>query len=235
MSELPSLVLLPGMDGTGRLFQWFVPEIEPTARPIVVAYPNEWVLDDRALADLVVRQIPEGPFVLLAESFSGPIAALVAARHPAGLCGIVLAASFVAPPLPRWLRVPMADFWFRIPPMEFALRQLLLDSKCGPAVVTEVAETIRSVPPPVFAGRMQEVLTRDAGDALRSSRVPVLALAGTRDRLLGERGIETIKNARPDATVVTLDAPHMLLQAQPRAAADVIRFAIEGWLTRRPA
>lgn len=232
MAELPTLVLLPGLDGTGRLFRWLIPELESTARPVAVAYPDNFILDDRALADVATRQLPDGPFVLLAESFSGPIAALVAARRPAGLRGIVFAASFVAPPAPRWLKRAVFDFWFRIPPAEFLLRQLLLDARCAPDVVAEVAAVIRTVPPSILAARMQQVLTVDASDALQSCRVPILALAASRDRLVGQRGIETIRNARPDATIVALDAPHMLLQAQPRAAADVIRFAVEGWLAR---
>jgi pimeloyl-[acyl-carrier protein] methyl ester esterase len=97
-----SLVLLPGLDGTGDLFQPLLRELPDELEPIVVSYPVHKFLDYSALRDLALQHVPAGrPFVLLGESFSGPVAVLAAAARPEGLLGVILCASFVSAPRPR--------------------------------------------------------------------------------------------------------------------------------------
>src|SRR4051812_32963307 len=96
-----SLVLLPGLDGTGSLFQSLLRELPADVEPIVLSYPARDVLDYSALTQLVLRSLPTArPFVLLGESFSGPVAVLTAAAQPKGLLGVILCASFVSAPRP---------------------------------------------------------------------------------------------------------------------------------------
>src|SRR6266849_3187287 len=76
-----ALVLLPGMDGTGRLFGRFLRALPPAYSPIVVGYPADKVITNDALVEHVQRFLPvDKPFALIAESFSGPIALRVATR-----------------------------------------------------------------------------------------------------------------------------------------------------------
>ena len=77
---MTALVLLPGMDGTGDLFAPLLSALPPALRTIVVRYPC-----DRPLGYAGRTRGPKDqPFVLLGESFSGPIAAAIAAaRRPA--------------------------------------------------------------------------------------------------------------------------------------------------------
>jgi pimeloyl-[acyl-carrier protein] methyl ester esterase len=94
-----TIVLLPGMDGTGKLFAGFVAALGDAARPVVVAYPTDSQLDYRQLIDVARTFLPLGePFVLLGESFSGPIAIALAAERPAGLFALVLCCSFAPNP-----------------------------------------------------------------------------------------------------------------------------------------
>lgn len=75
----PTLVLLPGMDGTGELFRPLL-EVIGTAWPVnVVSYPVGEVLSYEQLVDHAQSCLPGGPLILLGESFSGPIAATLAA------------------------------------------------------------------------------------------------------------------------------------------------------------
>jgi hypothetical protein len=94
----------------------------------------------------------------------------------------------------------------------------------------EVAVVIRSVPTPVLAGRLRQVLTVDASDALRRCSAPVAYLAATRDRVLGDRGIASVRRARPDTECVRIEGPHLLLQVSSRQAARVIGSFTERWL-----
>ena len=104
--KTPGLVLLPGMDGTGALFERLVECLGDRLVTTVVRYPGDQFLDYDQLAALVSRSLPEDrPFVILGESFSGPVAIKLAASRPDGLKGFILGASFVRNPWP--LMTPM--------------------------------------------------------------------------------------------------------------------------------
>jgi pimeloyl-[acyl-carrier protein] methyl ester esterase len=66
------ILLLPGLDGTGRLFARFLSRLAATAPVEVMAYPPDprQTLED--LAGLVEAQIGRRTATVIAESFSGP-------------------------------------------------------------------------------------------------------------------------------------------------------------------
>jgi pimeloyl-ACP methyl ester carboxylesterase len=98
---LPLLVLLPGLDGTGILFKPLIAALPPEVSTVVVAYPGEQPLGYAELLPVVLAALPtEHAFVLLGESFSGPLAVMAAATRPPGLVGLVLCATFVQNPHP---------------------------------------------------------------------------------------------------------------------------------------
>ena len=73
------LLLLPGMDGTGRLFGPLLRALPPALSPVVVAYPVDQPYGYAELLPLVEAAAPAGAeFVVLGESFSGPLALLLA-------------------------------------------------------------------------------------------------------------------------------------------------------------
>ena len=85
--HLRSLVLLPGLDGTGLLFQPLVECLPDAIEPVVVSYPPDQKLGYEELLPLVLERLPAAPFVLLGESFSGPLAVMAAATAPRASAG----------------------------------------------------------------------------------------------------------------------------------------------------
>ncbi len=83
--QVRTLVLLPGLDGTGRLFTPLRRLLEPNFRTVVISYPADCPHDYDGLSTKVVRELPKTPHVIVAESFSGPVALKVAACNPQGL------------------------------------------------------------------------------------------------------------------------------------------------------
>ncbi len=68
-------VLLPGMDGTGLLFTPLLSALPIGVDPIVVSYPADRAASPEELLRIVLAHLPgEGAYVLIAESFSGPLA-----------------------------------------------------------------------------------------------------------------------------------------------------------------
>lgn len=96
------LVLLPGLNGSGRPFAPLLAYL-PDITCQVLELPRQGPQDYNSLATALLDQLGDTPFVLLGESFSGPLAYRLALRRPKGLCGMVFAASFLQrPPWRRW-------------------------------------------------------------------------------------------------------------------------------------
>lgn len=99
------LILLPGMDGTGKLFESLANRLSATYEIEVVEYPTDRCLSYTELKSLVQSVIPiSRSFVLLAESFSTPLAVTIAADNPSNLKGLILCTGFVSRPLLGWRR-----------------------------------------------------------------------------------------------------------------------------------
>ena len=126
---LPSLVLLPGLDGTGLLFGPLLAALPSEVAPIVVSYPGDSPLAYSELLPLVLAALPtDRPFVLLGESFSGPLAVMAAAARPAGLVGVVLCASFIRNPhsyVPSFLATAVRSPVLRLFPRFSQVKALL--------------------------------------------------------------------------------------------------------------
>lgn len=217
------LVLLPGLDGTGRLFAPLLQALPAHLRPTVVRYPPDVPLSYPALRERVRAELPrDGPYLLVGESFSGPVALWLAATAPEGLRGVVLAGSFVRSPAP--LSALLAPFaaWVRMPTPAWALRLALAGRDAPASLCQAVHDAVTSVDRRVLAQRAQEVLRVDARAALRACPAPLLYLAGRRDLIVPLRVARSLRRLRPDLELHVLDAPHLILQRQAAVAAELI-------------
>ncbi|HEY1394489.1 alpha/beta fold hydrolase [Roseateles sp.] len=221
---MTALVLLPGMDGTGDLFEPFLRALPRSLRPVVVRYPVDRWLDDDALLAHARRALPgDEPFLLLGESFSGPVALMLAAEHPPGLCGVVLAASFA-----RYPRRAVALFkpvakWVPLRTLPKAVMSApLLGRFATGALQEELHRSVNRVASSVMGHRAQQVLSFDATEAAGRVAVPILCLRATRDRVVAASAATEIVGLNRLTTVVDIEAPHMLLQCAPATAARTI-------------
>ena len=220
-----STVLLPGLDGTGRLFSRFVAAGSGALDLRVASYPPDRVLGYAQLAEQVRRELPVGrPFALLGESFGGPLALRVAAGRPPGLVGVVLAATFHRRPAARAIAAlrPILPAFFRLPLPAHAVRLLLAGDDAPEDLVAEVRSAVRAVKGSVMVARAREALRADATEDLRSCPVPVLFLGGRHDRLLRSALPIEVRALRADAEIRMLDAPHLVLQRRPAEAMRIV-------------
>ncbi len=214
-------ILLPGLDGSGRLFGPLLAAGPRAFDPEPIAFPPDRALGYDALAELVRPLLPRRRYVLLAESFSGPLAVRLAAERPRGLAALILAATFVHRPLDPLLhplRGLVGARLFGMPMPAAVVRRLLAGPDAPDGVVGEVQRAVAGVTPEVLAHRSLEALTVDARDALAGVEVPILFVAPTRDRLIRRDAHEDVLALRPDAEIALLDAPHMVLQRCPHAS-----------------
>ena len=226
--SLPALVLLPGLDGTGRLFDRLQEELIGSGRGIScdpVSFPTDVALSYQELADRIVDGgLPRGPLVLVAESFSGPLALMRAQRLPGTVAGLVLAASFVTPPLvaPRLLAMLSGPWAFRPFLVGSAIRPLLVGWSAPAALVEDVKQAVKTVETAVLAQRLRQLMQTDVSSLFVECGLPMYYIHASHDRLLGRRALQQIQNLRPDLSVHVVDAPHLVLQTEPRDCAKAI-------------
>jgi pimeloyl-ACP methyl ester carboxylesterase len=228
-----TLVLLPGMDGTGTLFQPFQEAMGEVVLSLVVSYPGDTWLSHKQLVSLVLGALPtERPYVLLAESFSGPVAISVASQKPSGLCGLVLCAPFVKSPYPSCLNILAKLPLFRVSIPHPVLRWFFTDTECSASLVQMVSKSIQSVRPEVLQKRLQDLLSVDVTDSLSRCELPVVYIFGTRDRLLNNRGQRQVAAANANIQIVSIEeGPHLLLQCRPHEVARAVQPFLKEWIS----
>jgi pimeloyl-ACP methyl ester carboxylesterase len=224
---IPTIILLPGLDGTGKLFNRFVLALGANVDTQIVAYPVNRSLGYAELEILVRAALPtDRPYFLLGESFSGPIAIRIAADPPPGLLGVILCVTFAKNPypllgwarplaawlpirsLPRWVRAP---FMWGMPSADGAPAQ----SERATAGVDEV----------VLRHRIAALLAVDETAGLARIQIPTLVLSASGDRVIPRAATMHMLRTQPRALSIEIVGPHLLLQSRPaECAAAVTRF-----------
>jgi len=215
-----SILLLPGLDGTGELLTALVDQLS-SHRPVqVISYPASKPLDYDDLTTFVLERAPKEQFVILGESFSGPIAIEIASAEPR-VAGLILASSFARHPIPS-LFAPVANLLdLRWVPSKF-VEAALLGSTGKPELKARLGQVLKRLPREIIRVRAAEALRVDKRNRLRDIICPMLCLQGRFDWLVRKRCLDEITSVQPTCQVRWLAASHMLLETHPYEAAEAI-------------
>ena len=218
--EATLIIILPGMDGTGELLRALADQLA-LHRPVqLLAYPRDEPLSYAQLTTYVAERAPDRPFVVLGESFSGPIAIEIAATDPRAV-GLVLASSFARPPLPAQFAALARFLDLRWLPKRI-IATALMGSTATPELAARLHQVLAALPHEILQFRAREVLRVDKRNRLREITCPVLCLHGRFDYLVNRRQVDEIATAQPRCQVHWLDSSHMLLATHPEAAVKAI-------------
>lgn len=225
------LVLLPGMDGSGELFRGLLAVLPEGLETETLWYPADRVMSYGELAGTLRGAIPvDEPFVLVAESFGVPLAIQIAAMEPPNLQGMVLIAGFATSPLREWRRTLTWDLMPLLSHVSlpgFVARYLMVGDEAPRALVELVTGAMGWLTPKVVCARVREMLHVDVRAELARVRVPVLYLQPTKDRLVDAVCIEEMQAVKA-GRAVRIGGPHLLLQCEPVASAEVVMgFVLE--------
>ena len=223
------LVLLPGLDGTGDLFADFIAALPEPWTAMTVAYPTDRFLRYTELRPFVSAAVPQKErFVLIAESFSAPLAVWYAATNPHNLAAVVICVGFVRNPIHGWsgaARALAKPWLFKLKPPRTILEYFLLGQHAPSGLMQSLRHALQRVSPSVLSGRLQEVLDCDARDELRRTTVPLLYVEATHDRLLSLSCKDEFSQLRPDTVLKSVPAPHLILQREPqKAVTEIMSF-----------
>lgn len=223
------LALLPGLDGTGLLFEPLLAALPTRPAPLVVSYPSE---DARSLAthvDAAVAALSgDESWVIVAESFSGPVAARLAQLPDLRIAGIVFCASFITSPRPLLLALagimPIATL-LGIRPPDLAIQSLCLGAQAGGDLMALFRRAIAKAGTATLSARLR-LLARlpPLGPQIAQ---PCLYIRPTADRLVPRSAMLKLKRQCRQIEVATIGGPHFILQAAPVPCADAIRSFVD--------
>lgn len=218
------LVLLPGLDGTGLLFKPFIDALPSGVETSVIAYPVDEKLSYEQLTEYVIERLPKTEtFVLLAESFSGPVACKIALQPPANMKSVVFIASFLAPPQKLVLglsRLLPRRLLLSLPVPEFVVKLFLLGPDVSASLIDLFRMSLSKVSAKVLSYRLDEI----AGLKFKAQRCDLEAvyIQASDDYLVPEQCVEPFREVMHKLKVYQVKGPHFILQANPQNCADIL-------------
>lgn len=219
------VLLLPGLDGTGKLSKYFCTALADKFEAAPLAYP-ESASAFAEYAQFAARSImAEGDVALVAESFSGPVAIEVLRNPPPNSRAVILVATFAKSPVPLLLKLTL---WVPAALMRLfsgvAVERFCLNGNNDEALATQVKNVVQSLPATLIKKRLNILLSLpdDLCDVLARTELPVFFLRPTSDRLLPEKYFAEIEQFMSHGATYRIDGPHFLLQCQAPACAHVI-------------
>jgi pimeloyl-ACP methyl ester carboxylesterase len=223
------VVYLPGIDGTGRLLHR-QPGLSVRFTLRCVSYPQD---DRHTYADLVrtgVRHLEEtGPGVILAESFGGAVALMVALERPDLVRRLVLVNTFAW--YPRRLSIGLVALLGRLlpnrpsHPATRGLRGLFFFGGDVPKAEQDAWwDLTADVPMRVYGHRFRLLAGMDLRPRLHEIDIPALVFVAPNDWVVPAAAGRLLARRLPRAKLIGMAAAHA---AMINPAVDVA-----GWLER---
>lgn len=223
------LALLPGLDGTGLLFDPLIAELPADLNPLVVRYPASSTASLTCHVDAAAEAMSGGErWLVLAESFSGPVAArLILDRPGLEIGGLIFCASFLTPPRRRLLALirhaPLQALFGKSHP-DWLVRALCLGSDADQQIIDRFHHALSQTGPKLLAARMRMLSALPAfGEKLA---IPSLYLRPRRDRLVTRASMRDVARRCRQLETAEIDGPHFILQTRPVPCAKaIVEFA----------
>ena len=230
------LVFMPGLDGTGISFEPLSKFLSADIATTVVRYPADRLLSFEEIIACAHDQIKGAQDIVVAESFSGPVAISLIGSGRLKAKGLILCATFAKAPrrtmlkMLRWLPLELG---LKLPFQRVLLRYILGDRRATDAL-SPMWQRIKSmVPPRVLAHRIRLLSLLDVRHWLSEIIIPCWYIQATKDKLLPASSVLDFVQAIPHLVVRKLTGPHFILQAEPEASAAIINEFID--LIRKPS
>lgn len=220
----PTLILVPGLDGTALLFYRQVPLLSKRFHVLTFPLPNDssctmesLVENMREVIEKIIKQRGCEQVLLCGESFGGALSLSFALSYPKLLRGLVIVNSF--PKVRNRVQLSLAPILLKFMPwgaMKFVRRfteSRIHSPHALPEDLAEFHDRMRSVGKEGYIRRLEMLKHYDMVDRLRNINTPTLFLAGELDRLVQSvMEAHFMADRMPQATVVQLkDYGHVCL------------------------
>jgi pimeloyl-ACP methyl ester carboxylesterase len=227
------VVFLPGFDGVAELRAEFVAELARDYPARAIGYPNRVLGSLAGYARHAAGEVrPESRPVLVAESFSGLVAARWAAQDP-HVAGLVLCGAFARSPVP-WAGLgasmpAMAQFVGAnfLNPMSFALRD-----PARRRWSDALSAALRAMRQDVIAERLRLIATENVSEELRALAIPVIIANFDEDLVIGAAARDHLEAVCHNAEIIRVPGPHFAIETRPRESAAAIAPRLAGFFAK---
>ncbi len=219
------LMLLPGLDGTGKLFEPLLSEIQNERTIEVISYPDDKELTYSELLSYVDKIIQnENSIYIIAESFSGSIALKLLKKHKNIIKGIILIASFITPPSKYLLKIsnflPVKSI-LKINIPNFLIRHYCLGYETTNKQINQFKKNIKLVNSNVLAFRLKELLKLKKKEHTTSYNCKIIYIQASNDKLVSSHCLKELSSIFK-IEIAVIKGSHFLLQTKPIECADII-------------
>ncbi len=216
------VVLLPGLDGTGELFEPFLEMLPKDINTQVIRYDNCKETEYEELVEYVKSQLPDEDFILIAESFSGFIAYQIALERPKNLIHILAVATFLQNPRPKLLGTIRSLCLLSLPIPKVIINKLLLNYNYSSDdnVADLLQNIIKSVPNNLLYHRLQEI--KKLEKPIKKIMIPVTYIQAEGDYLVPAKSLDDWSEVSIKLKVHVVAGGHLVLQANPVRCAQVL-------------
>jgi len=213
--EGPAVVLVPGMDGTGRLFYRQTPLLARSFRVATYA-----LRDDAASMDVLVDDLasvidavsPTGRAIVIGESFGGALSLSLALAHPEKIQALVILNSFPYFAPQHRLRLAIHGLgilpWGAMPLVRRLTASRMHSAHTHRDDIARFVELTRASTKEGYVGRLRILQQYDVRDRLHEIRRPTLFLAAEQDQLVPSVAQARLMSGRVPGSVVRVLRGH---------------------------
>ena len=218
-------ILLPGLHGSDELFDTLIEQLSGCCTCRAIDYQKDRLLSYDELAELVITHLPENEdFIIIAESFGGPIAYLIAKNAPQNLKFVVYAASFIDNPNKLLLKFRfLLPFLFKLSARlpDKILNMALLGGMGSQAHVHKLKALLLGFPVALFRYRLN-ALSR-LSMPMDKTDVKAIYIRPRSDYLVTDSGYLSVAKRHKTVHRIETDGTHFLFQSNPLACAKIIK------------
>ncbi len=224
-----TIIFLPGIDGTGISFDPLGKALPRDVRVKIVRYPTDRLLGFEETVQYAGDRIETDRenAIVLAESFSGPVAiALIGSGRLKAKC-LILCATFARSPRPVLLKIlnslPL-ELLMRFPFPGFLLKHVVEGGEDAARLFLTMWQKVKVlVPPEVLAHRLKVIDGVDVRGWLPKLDIPCCYIQAASDRTVPASALFDFTEGISDLRVRRIKGPHFILQARPEASLAAIR------------
>ncbi len=221
------IIFLPGFDGVAELRAPFVAALGERHPARAIGYPNRRLETLAGYARFASSHVaPDSRPILVAESFSGLVAARWAASDP-HVAGLVLCGAFARSPLP----------WASLAASLPSIAQFLGANLVAPVGRASMDPARRqwseafgtalgALGADVLAERLAIISAEDVSEELRRIAAPIVLVQFDEDLVIGLAARAHLESVCARATVVRFAGPHFAIEVRPRESAAAVALAI---------
>ncbi|GEA06418.1 hypothetical protein KUL42_11790 [Alteromonas sp. KUL42] len=224
------LVMLPGMDGTGMMFEPLLQCLPSNLNHKIIPIPEVHFSSHHELAETILSDLPDDQCIILAESFSGRTAYELCLLAPEKIIHVVFAASFLDNPnkltalsslLPlSLLKSTLVPNWL--------LKSLLFGSDQAP--IKLLNDSLTKVDTVLLRNRLQIIanLTKPK----KRLSIGATVINASKDHLVSSDAQNGIARVFLNTMQHEIEVGHFVLQAAPQNVAAIVTHVIEEYSIR---